>query len=161
MQKARLSVIGGDIGASEVTLELPAIIGRGAEAALPLNSSLISRRHCELFSRDGAVWVRDLGSLNGTFVGREKISEHVLVTGDLLTVGTVTFRSVAEDHELTDSTVDGRTTSVGLFGEGDTVPCGNGANAQDGPDEDEDDVLAFHESFHRPEPQERTTLKLS
>jgi pSer/pThr/pTyr-binding forkhead associated (FHA) protein len=40
--------------------------------------------------------VRDLGSLNGTFVNNERITESPLAAGELLTVGTVTFRAVYE-----------------------------------------------------------------
>src|SRR5262249_41982084 len=36
----------------------------------------------------------DLGSLNGTFVNNERITESLLENGELLTVGTVTFRAV-------------------------------------------------------------------
>jgi hypothetical protein len=38
--------------------------------------------------------VRDLGSLNGTFVNNQRITEAPLPAGELLTVGTVTFRAM-------------------------------------------------------------------
>ena len=43
--------------------------------------------------------VRDLGSLNGTFVNNQRITESPIAPGELLTVGTVTFRAVYEAAE--------------------------------------------------------------
>jgi hypothetical protein len=58
---------------------------------------LVSRKHCEVFEKEGQLFVRDLGSLNGTYVDNHKIeSEHVLAPDHLLTLGTVTFRAVYE-----------------------------------------------------------------
>jgi predicted component of type VI protein secretion system len=60
---------------------------------------LVSRQHCELFETNGRLMVRDLGSLNGTFVNNERISEAALPPGELLTVGAVTFRAVYSVQE--------------------------------------------------------------
>ncbi len=91
---AKLVVVAGDTESTEVKLRLPSILGRGREASLTVPHPLVSRQHCEIFEKDGFLVVRDLGSLNGTFVGDERISEAVLHDGELLTVGTVTFRAV-------------------------------------------------------------------
>jgi pSer/pThr/pTyr-binding forkhead associated (FHA) protein len=93
---AKLVVVGGDVKATEVKLKLPAVIGRGREATLTLPHPLVSRKHCEIFESNGYLVVRDMGSLNGTFVNNERITETVLPPGDLLTLGTVTFRAVYE-----------------------------------------------------------------
>lgn len=90
----KLVVVGGDAKATEVKLKLPAIIGRGREATLTLPHPLVSRKHCEIFESRGYLFVRDMGSLNGTFINNERITEAVLQPGDLLTLGTVTFRAV-------------------------------------------------------------------
>lgn len=95
----RLKVVGGELERSEVDLVLPATLGRGSEASLRLVHPLVSRLHCELFSRGDQVWVRDLRSLNGTFVGSERIEECPLRPGDLLTVGVVTFRASYRPEE--------------------------------------------------------------
>lgn len=95
--KAKLVVVGGDAKAAEVKLKLPTTIGRGREVTLTLPHPLVSRHHCEIFESDGKLYVRDLGSLNGTFVNNERIEGEVeLPPGELLTVGTVTFRAVYE-----------------------------------------------------------------
>ena len=43
---------------------------------------------------NGRLRVNDLGSLNGTFVGKNRVEESELASGDLLTIGAVTFRAV-------------------------------------------------------------------
>jgi hypothetical protein len=96
---AKLVVVGGDAKPTEIALTLPAILGRGRDATLALRHALVSRNHCEIFESDGYLVVRDMGSLNGTFVNNKQITEAVLPPGHLLTVGTVTFRAVYEPPE--------------------------------------------------------------
>ncbi len=96
---AKLVVVGGEVKSAEIKLRLPATIGRGRGATIMLPHPLVSRQHCELFETSGRLMVRDLGSLNGTFVNNERISEAPLPPGDLLTVGAVTFRAVYEVQE--------------------------------------------------------------
>lgn len=94
---AKLVVVAGDTESTEVKLRLPSVLGRGREATLTVPHPLVSRQHCEIFEKDGFLVVRDLGSLNGTFIDDERISEAVLHDGALLTIGTVTFRAVYFD----------------------------------------------------------------
>jgi pSer/pThr/pTyr-binding forkhead associated (FHA) protein len=92
--EAKLIVVGGDAKATEIKLRLPTIIGRGRGATLTLPHALVSRQHCEIYEAQGQLHVRDMGSLNGTFVGNEPITEAPLPPGELLTVGAVTFRAI-------------------------------------------------------------------
>ena len=94
---AKLIVVGGDIGVAEIPLRLPAIVGRSRDATLTLPHPLVSRQHCEIFEANGRLMVRDLGSRNGTYVANERITEAVLPSGELLTIGAVTFRAVYEN----------------------------------------------------------------
>jgi len=93
MLKVKLVVIGGAPEGDEFQLELPSVLGRSRDVSLPLPHPLVSRQHCELFEREGQLFVRDLGSTNGTFVGSERVTESILEHGGLLTIGTVTFRA--------------------------------------------------------------------
>jgi pSer/pThr/pTyr-binding forkhead associated (FHA) protein len=52
-----------------------------------LDDFTVSRKHAQ-FLRDGnTFWVRDSGSLNGTYVNRERIDKCVLHTGDEVQIG--------------------------------------------------------------------------
>jgi pSer/pThr/pTyr-binding forkhead associated (FHA) protein len=78
-------------------------VGRSLDCDLPLPADVfhwtVSRHHCRIEVRSSGVWVRDLGSLNGTYVnglcigGRERAPAHEpgrrfpLHTGDEVRVG--------------------------------------------------------------------------
>ena len=100
---AKLVVVGGDAEVREIKLRLPCILGRGRDAALTLSHPLVSRQHCELFEQDGTLVVRDLGSLNGTYIGSERITQASLRPGELLTIGPITFRAVYGDEAEQDT----------------------------------------------------------
>ncbi len=89
---AKLVIVGGKASRSELSVTLPAVIGRSRRADLTVAHPMISRKHCELYEADGLVKVRDLGSLNGTFIGKEKVSDAALYPSDEFTVGPLTFR---------------------------------------------------------------------
>lgn len=93
--EAKLVVVGGDAKPRQFEIHLPAVIGRSRGTDLRLRHPLVSREHCEVFEANGILMVRDLGSLNGTFVGDTRIVEQAIPVkpGDLLTVGPVTFRA--------------------------------------------------------------------
>jgi len=92
---AKLVVVGGEVKSAEIKLRLPSTIGRGRGATIMLPHPLVSRQHCELFETNGRLMVRDLGSLNGTFINNQRIAEAApLPPNELLTIGTVTFRAV-------------------------------------------------------------------
>src|SRR3954465_4950726 len=51
----------------------PQLIGRSSEA-LPIDDNAVSRRHAELTPDDGAWYIRDLDSQNGTYLNGVKLS---------------------------------------------------------------------------------------
>lgn len=68
-------------------------IGRQSGCQLTVRSSQVSRKHCQVFERDGRLIVKDLGSSNGTVVNGKKVDGlHVLATGDVIHVGPIRFR---------------------------------------------------------------------
>ena len=61
--------------------------GRHPDSEIFLDDITVSRRHAE-FVRQGSGYVlRDTGSLNGTYVNRERIEEAVLGNGDEVQIG--------------------------------------------------------------------------
>jgi hypothetical protein len=63
-------------------------VGRSPEKDIFLDDITVSRDHAELRVLAGGVVLRDLGSLNGTYVNRHRIaSEQVLEDGDELQIG--------------------------------------------------------------------------
>jgi hypothetical protein len=91
--EANLTVIGGKTAKRNIKLKLPMTIGRSREARLAIAHPMVSRRHSELFERDGLLMVRDLGSLNGTIVGGHRVREAPLPPEAEFTVGPLTFRA--------------------------------------------------------------------
>lgn len=101
---AYLLLVGGDVRSEDIKLKLPATIGRGKEASITIPHPLISRLHCLLDEKRGWLVVRDLGSLNGTFVNNRPL--HVsqrIHPGDLLTVGAITFKVVYDEPSSAES----------------------------------------------------------
>ncbi len=78
---------GGRAGESFEAIGDRALIGRSPECDVFLDDVTVSRRHAEL-TRDGKVFtIRDLGSLNGTFVNRRRIESSVLEDDDEVQIG--------------------------------------------------------------------------
>jgi pSer/pThr/pTyr-binding forkhead associated (FHA) protein len=69
------------------------LIGRDRQCHLRPASPLVSNRHCALLVRSGKVYARDLGSTNGTFVNKQRLTGEVLLHDqDHLQVGPVAFQ---------------------------------------------------------------------
>lgn len=67
-------------------------IGRKPDNDLQVDTKAISGHHCEVLNRQGAYVLRDLGSSNGTTVGKQPITEHTLRNGEIVVLGkTVTL----------------------------------------------------------------------
>lgn len=62
--------------------------GRHPDSSIFLDDVTVSRRHAEL-ARSGGGWlVRDVGSLNGTYVNRQRIEDEApLANGDEVQIG--------------------------------------------------------------------------
>ncbi|HZS30493.1 MAG TPA: FHA domain-containing protein [Gaiellaceae bacterium] len=78
---------GGRSGETFALEESPVVIGRSPDCAIFLDDVTVSRRHA-VFTQDGGRWkLDDQGSLNGTFVNRERVDSAVLTDGDELQIG--------------------------------------------------------------------------
>ena len=75
-------------GAAYTVWKSPYIIGRHQDSDIRVVSKAVSVRHCAILLHEGGVWVRDLGSTNGTRVNGEPIHEdRQLDHGDKIWVG--------------------------------------------------------------------------
>jgi hypothetical protein len=90
--QVKLVIVGGKASKSQVSVKLPTVIGRSREADLTVAHPMISRKHCELYESNGLVMIRDLGSLNGLYLGSAQVRDAALRPNDEFTVGPLTFR---------------------------------------------------------------------
>ncbi|MDH3706675.1 MAG: FHA domain-containing protein [Acidimicrobiia bacterium] len=65
-------------------------VGRAAGCHVTLDDTYVSQIHARVFRRDGQVLVEDLGSTNGTYLNRSRVSAPMVVhPGDHLQIGGV------------------------------------------------------------------------
>ncbi len=96
--KVKLVIIAPEVQPNEFMLTLPTKIGRGHEATLKMVHPLISRVHCEFFEHNGQLMVRDLDSLNGTFVNQDRITEDTpLESNSTVVIGSAMVRLLIGD----------------------------------------------------------------
>ncbi|MFM8651765.1 MAG: FHA domain-containing protein [Acidimicrobiaceae bacterium] len=89
-EHAVLVIRSGDLTGSRFTLSKDVTqIGRHQESDILLDDITVSRRHAEVVKTSNSLLVRDLGSLNGTYVNQSRVGEFLLKHGDVLQVGTV------------------------------------------------------------------------
>jgi hypothetical protein len=62
-------------------------VGRHPESDIFLDDVTVSRRHAEIERRDRAFYIRDVGSLNGTYVNRQRVDRAELANGDEVQIG--------------------------------------------------------------------------
>ncbi len=74
-------------GAHEERVDRSAIVGASPSVSLRVDDPLVSRLHAELTIKTDGVWVRDLGSKNGTFVEGVRIVEALVPEGGKVRVG--------------------------------------------------------------------------
>jgi len=102
-------------------VRLPIVVGRSEEAKFRIQQDRVSRKHCEFFATDGEVFVRDLGSTNGTFLDDEQVEtsrKRRVASGAIVRVGSLVFRveypaepgtqtvvARQADHDASDMTV--------------------------------------------------------
>jgi len=63
------------------------LIGRADHNDIVIDNDYISRHHTLLVRHGSSTFLMDLNSTNGTYVNSQRISNHVLVNNDVITVG--------------------------------------------------------------------------
>lgn len=72
----------------ELTFDLQRLlIGRSEHNDISISSKFVSRHHALLARHGSATFLMDLNSSNGTFVNSRRVSNHVLIHDDVITIG--------------------------------------------------------------------------
>src|SRR5215213_8534062 len=109
---AKLIVISGE---ERQEFELAAFntIGRHPDNTIQILDRIISKEHAQIQrSADGRFLLRDLKSLNGTFMRGERVADHYLTDGDEFTMGST--RIVFVDKPKSDDALGRVTIAPGL-----------------------------------------------
>lgn len=90
----KLAVVEGELAGTVVPLGTsPITVGRAADSTLVLQDDYSSSRHARFFPSDGQWIVEDLGSTNGTWIDRTRITgPTVLRVGSKVRVGRTTLQ---------------------------------------------------------------------
>jgi adenylate cyclase len=89
---AKLILLGGDHPVEHVLSSFNTL-GRHPDNSIQVLDRIVSKEHSRItLGPDGRYVVRDVGSLNGTFVNGEKVSERALKSGDQISLGNTTYR---------------------------------------------------------------------
>ncbi len=86
----QVEVLGGSMdGLVHFSTGSALLLGRGEECGLVLaEDSRVSTRHAKLERREGLLWLEDLGSTNGTFLGSQRVNSPIPVApGVCFTLG--------------------------------------------------------------------------
>ena len=80
--------VGGGRAGEHFPIASPTMaIGRAPQADVFLDDITVSREHATLVRRDDGVHLSDAGSLNGTYVNRQRIESVRLADGDEVQIG--------------------------------------------------------------------------
>ncbi|MFA5786771.1 MAG: FHA domain-containing protein [Actinomycetota bacterium] len=83
-----LHLVQGEPAGAKAPLEGPITLGRGEECTIVLEDTYVSTLHARLYPKEATWMVEDLGSTNGTFLNRIKLSGPAEVAaGDQIRVG--------------------------------------------------------------------------
>ncbi len=96
----RLFALRGPLKGSTITLTEPETsFGRESSNRVVILDASLSRRHCAVFRDVDTFRLRDLESLNGTFVNGTPIKEQTLKAGDRVQLGDSVFAFLTGDDD--------------------------------------------------------------
>lgn len=83
-----LTVLAGNMAGRQLTVSAAeTVIGRGGDCDLVLTDDGVSRRHARLQLTEEGVFLEDLGSTNGCFVGGQRVQRVLLRDDDKIVLG--------------------------------------------------------------------------
>lgn len=89
---------------------------------LIVDRSSVSKLHCLLVKTDGLLFVRDLGSTNGTKVNGQRVTRGALLPGDELAFASAKFTVYLGPDEDQAATPEESTEVIGIVGQSGLAP---------------------------------------
>lgn len=89
------TLVYSDTDGSERTISLglePITVGRAPECAIRSDDPRVSRVHATFFVDAGSLWVEDMGSANGVYIGANRVQRAPVLTGEYVLVGSILIR---------------------------------------------------------------------
>ena len=87
-EQARIVVLAGKLAGDKYAIDRELTFGRGVEAHVKIDDTLVSRMHTRIFQhQNGTYVVEDLDSRNGTQVNGMAITRQILSYGDRIQIG--------------------------------------------------------------------------
>jgi len=85
-------VVSDEGGRRTVPLKDSLTVGRAATCDVVVSDTYVSNVHARIFQRDGGWWLEDLGSTNGTYMNRTRVSSPTAIgPGDEVRLGKATL----------------------------------------------------------------------
>ncbi len=78
----------------------PIMVGRAPECAIRSDDPRVSRIHARFYVEQGALWIEDLGSANGIYVGPTKVQRGPVPIGEIVLVGSIMIRLMPQSGTL-------------------------------------------------------------
>lgn len=75
------------------------VAGRSTDADIRIDEQSVSRRHVQFKNHEGKLYIRDLGSANGTFINDKRVTANLPVNdGDIIRLGTVLLKFFSHNN---------------------------------------------------------------
>jgi len=96
----QLKAMTGTISGKMFQVDGTTVLGRDPGCDIVITGPHVSRRHAEISIRSGHLWVKDLGSSNGSFLNGKRTEESQLKHGDEVKFDAVTFKVVGPSEPV-------------------------------------------------------------
>ena len=86
----------GHDGSVDLSPGTPTYVGRGLDCAIRTDDAMVSRKHSVIRLENGAYYIEDLGSSNGTHFEEQRVQKHKLTHNDVVRCGSLWLRYVED-----------------------------------------------------------------
>lgn len=114
LENACLEIHGGPANGQVIPVEFTKlVIGRDLTCDLTLDDPKVSRRHSQFEINNGSLYIRDLGSTNGTFLNAHAVSYEKVQKDDVISIGAteICLRDAVDSHTINFTAMESIVTS--------------------------------------------------